>query len=116
MAVNAPPPVNEVPAPISRQRVVALLHHLGGDADAIAQTLQRHAIAGRPVSAARCLIARYLSARTRDAEDFARLSASVTRDTIELRSAATRFWVDAPPALHDFVARFDRGEFADLWS
>lgn len=102
-------------SPISRQRVVGLLHHLGGDADAIAQTLQRHGITGRPVSAARCPIARYLSARTRDAEGTSRLSASVTRDYIEVRSAGTRFWVDAPPAIHDFVARFDCGDFSALW-
>ena len=44
-------------SPISRQRVVGLLHHLGGDADAIAQTLQRHGITGRPDSAAQCPIA-----------------------------------------------------------
>ena len=116
MVVNAPPPVNEVPAPISRQRVVALLHHLGGDADAVAQTLQRYGITGRPVSAARCPIARYLSARTRDADGFARLSASVTRDSVEVRSAGTRFWVDAPLAVHDFVARFDCGDFSALSS
>ena len=59
-------------SPISRQRVVGLLHHLGGDADAIAQTLQRHGITGRPDSAAQCPIAHYLSARTRHAEGTSR--------------------------------------------
>lgn len=35
------------------------LHHLGYDADPLAQTLPRHRMTGRPVSATACRVARY---------------------------------------------------------
>ena len=109
MRVNAPA------APISRQQVVALLHHLGRDADHIAQTLQHHQVTGRPMSAAACPVARYLTQRTRGRDGVNRLAASVTRDYVEVWSGGAHFWVDASPAVHAFVARFDAGEFSELW-
>lgn len=85
--------------------VLDALDALGADCDQVAESLSRRGISGYAGNVSRCPVANYLTAELDGAW------CVTAADAMDLASLES---VTVPPAVADFVERFDAGDYPDL--